>query len=92
MTVTADEIVIELRAVYGQDLALADLWLRWRTDNPDYTDATALVWYVTNGAIGDTYADAAFDYWHGLAIGIQIIAENGEHVKTEDNKFLIIES
>lgn len=92
MTWTADEILIELRQNYGADLSFGDLWARWKADNPDYVETTALEWYVTNGAIGDTYADAAFDYWHGLATADQLIAENGSHIKTEANKFLVIES
>jgi hypothetical protein len=92
MTWTADEILIELRAIYGANLSFADCWARWKADNPDYLDTTAFNWYVTNGAIGETYADLAYDYWHSLATGMQLLAENGHHVKTEDNKFIITES
>jgi hypothetical protein len=92
VTTTADEIVIELSAVYGGNLAFSDYWALWKADNPDYADITAFDWYVTNGAIGDTYADLAFEYWHSLATGMQLIAEDGHHVKTEENKFIITES
>ena len=92
MTTTADQILIELRAIYGADLSFADCWALWKADNPDYLDTTALDWYVTNGAIGSTYADAAFDYWHSLATGMQLVTEAGIHIRTEDMKFLITES
>lgn len=92
MTTTADEILIELRAIYGADLSFADCWALWKADNPDYADITALTWYVTNGAIGDTYADAADDYWHSLATGYQLLSEDSHHIRTEDMKFLITES
>ena len=92
MTWTADQILIELRAIYGADLSFADCWARWKADNSDYRDVTALDWYVTNGAIGDTYADAAFDYWHSLATGNQLLTEDGIHIRAEDMKFLITES
>lgn len=91
MTTTADQILIELRAIYGADLSFADCWARWKADNPDYRDVTALDWYVTNGAIGSTYADAAFDYWHTLAAMIQLLAENGNHLATEANEHISIE-
>lgn len=92
MTTTADQILIELRAIYGADLSFADCWALWKADNPDYRDVTALDWYVTNGAIGSTYADAAFDYWHSLATGMQLLSEDGHHIRSEDMKFLITES
>lgn len=91
MTTTADQILIELRAIYGADLSFADCWARWKVDNPDYADITALDWYVTNGAIGSTYADAADDYWHSLATGMQLLTEAGVHIRAEDMKFLITE-
>lgn len=91
MTTTADEILIELRAVYGANLSFADCWALWKVDNPDYADITALDWYVTNGAIGSTYADAADDYWHSLATGMQLLTEAGVHIRAEDMKFLITE-
>ena len=92
MTTTADEILIELRAIYGANLSFADCWARWKADNPDYRDVSALDWYVTNGAIGSTYADAADDYWHSLATGMQLLTEAGIHMRSEDMKFLITES
>jgi nitrous oxide reductase accessory protein NosL len=92
MTWTADQILIELRAVYGADLSFADCWARWKADNPDYLDTTAWQWYVTNGAIGSTYADAAFDYWHSLAAMMQILAEDGSHLVSELNQHLVTES
>lgn len=92
MTTTADEILIELRAVYGANLSFADCWKLWKADNPTYADVTALDWYVTNGAIGSTYADAADDYWHSLATGMQLLSEDGHHIRSEDMKFLITES
>jgi hypothetical protein len=92
MTWTADQILIELRAVYGANLSFADCWARWKADHPDYTDMTALSWYVTNGAIGSTYADAAYDYWHTLAATIQILTESGSHITTESKQHLVIES
>jgi hypothetical protein len=55
-------------------------------------DTTAWQWYVTNGAIGSTYADAAFDYWHSLAAMMQILAENGSHLVSELNEHLATES
>lgn len=91
MTWTVDEMLIELRQVYGADLSWADCWRLWKIDNPDYSDATALTWYVTNGAIGDTFADAAYDYWHSLAIADQLLTEAGIHIRAEDMKFLITE-
>lgn len=91
MTWTADQILIELRAVYGANLSFADCWARWKADNPTYADVTALDWYVTNGAIGSTYADAAYDYWHSLATMIQLLAENGSHLATEANQHIAIE-
>jgi hypothetical protein len=92
MTWTADQILIELRAVYGANLSFADCWARWKADNPDYADVTALSWYVTNGAIGSTYADAAYDYWHTLVATTQILTESGNHMTTELNQHLAIES
>lgn len=91
MTTTADQILIELRAIYGADLSFADCWKLWKADNPDYRDVTALDWYVTNGAIGSTYADAAYDYWHTLAATMQLLAENGSHLATEANQHISIE-
>jgi len=91
MTTTADQILIELRAIYGANLSFADCWKLWKADHPDYRDVTALDWYVTNGAIGSTYADAAYDYWHTLAAMIQLLAENGSHLTTEANQHISIE-
>lgn len=91
MTFTNDAMYTELQAIYGAGLSLGDMFARWQADNPDYVWATAYQWYIDNGAVGGTLGDAANNYWTTLSSGLQLLAEDGHHLRTEDNKFMITE-
>jgi len=91
MGFTNDEMFHELAAIYGSNLMLGDLLARWQADNPSYVWATAWQWYIDNGAVGGTLGDAANYYWSTLSGGLQLLSEDGTHIRTEANKFITTE-
>lgn len=90
MQFTNDAMYNELVAIYGAG-TLGDLFAKWKADHPDYVWATAYQWYIDNGAVGGTLGDAANYYWSTLSGGLQLLSEDGTHIRTEANKFITTE-